>query len=90
MNLAKDPQTRYPRWNDWKWQFANRITNAEGLSKVLPLEEAARFMKEAINKSYRAKGENVCVMWQKFVKITGNGFKIPFLNVWLIRDSGVR
>ncbi len=39
MNLAKDPQTRYPRWNDWKWQFANRITNAEGLSKVLPLSE---------------------------------------------------
>ncbi len=26
-----------PRWNDWKWQFANRITTAEQLKSVLPL-----------------------------------------------------
>ncbi|NLI55223.1 MAG: KamA family radical SAM protein [Clostridiales bacterium] len=25
------------RWNDWKWQFANRITTAEQLKRVLPL-----------------------------------------------------
>ena len=25
------------RWNDWKWQFANRITTAEQLSRTLPL-----------------------------------------------------
>ncbi|NLW74672.1 MAG: lysine 2,3-aminomutase [Clostridiales bacterium] len=31
---AKDP-----RWYDWKWQFAHRITNAEQLSRVLPLTE---------------------------------------------------
>ncbi|MEA5048504.1 MAG: KamA family radical SAM protein [Eubacteriales bacterium] len=27
------------RWNDWKWQFAHRITSVEQLSKVLPLSE---------------------------------------------------
>ncbi len=25
------------RWNDWKWQFANRITTVEQLKSVLPL-----------------------------------------------------
>lgn len=28
---------KYPRWNDWKWQFAHRITTVEQLSKVLDL-----------------------------------------------------
>ena len=32
------------------------------LSGVLPLEDAVRFMKEAINKTYKAKGEKVCGM----------------------------
>ena len=32
------------------------------LAKVLPLEEASRLMKEAINKTYKAKGETVCGM----------------------------
>jgi lysine 2,3-aminomutase len=27
------------KWNDWKWQFANRIDNVEKLSKVIPLGE---------------------------------------------------
>ncbi len=27
------------RWNDWKWQFAHRITTAEQLNKMLPLSE---------------------------------------------------
>lgn len=26
-------------WNDWKWQFAHRITNTEELSKYIPLSE---------------------------------------------------
>ena len=25
------------RWNDWKWQYANRITTAEQLNTILPL-----------------------------------------------------
>jgi lysine 2,3-aminomutase len=24
-------------WNDWKWQFRNRITSVEGLAKLIPL-----------------------------------------------------
>ncbi len=42
MNLKNGPRTRYPRWDDWKWQFANRITNAEALSKVLPLTDCEK------------------------------------------------
>lgn len=29
-------------WNDWKWQFRNRITTVEGLARVLPLSGEAR------------------------------------------------
>jgi lysine 2,3-aminomutase len=34
-----DYSVNNPRWNDWKWQFANRITNVEQLSKVLDLTD---------------------------------------------------
>ncbi|MHB1315711.1 MAG: lysine 2,3-aminomutase [Christensenellales bacterium] len=27
------------QWNDWKWQFKNRITSVEELGKVIPLSE---------------------------------------------------
>lgn len=30
---------KYPRWNDWKWQFTNRITTVEALSKVIDLSD---------------------------------------------------
>ncbi len=30
------------RWNDWKWQYANRITTVEQLKKALPLSEQER------------------------------------------------
>lgn len=33
---------KYPRWYDWKWQVANRITNEEELAKVLTLTEEER------------------------------------------------
>jgi len=29
-------------WNDWKWQFRNRITNVEELSTVIPLSVAEK------------------------------------------------
>ncbi len=29
----------FDRWNDWKWQFANRITTTEQLKKILPLSD---------------------------------------------------
>ncbi len=31
-----------PGWNDWKWQFAHRITNADALSKILPLADGEK------------------------------------------------
>ncbi|MEG1524965.1 MAG: KamA family radical SAM protein [Clostridia bacterium] len=37
MKQAEDYAKECPTWNDWKWQFANRITTADALSKVLPL-----------------------------------------------------
>lgn len=35
-----------PNWNDWKWQFAHRITNVEKLSKIIEIDEDE---KEQIN-----------------------------------------
>ncbi|MDL2300637.1 KamA family radical SAM protein [Clostridiaceae bacterium OttesenSCG-928-D20] len=40
-------------WNDWKWQFRNRISDAETLSKILPLSEADCSEIEKIGESYR-------------------------------------
>lgn len=32
-------ELKHPLWNDWRWQFANRITNTEMLSKIIDLSE---------------------------------------------------
>ena len=40
MKKCVDYNTRYPNWYDWKWQLANRITTAEGLSKILDVSPA--------------------------------------------------
>jgi len=37
-NVAPDS----PEWNDWKWQFRNRITTTEALSQVISLGEKER------------------------------------------------
>lgn len=37
--MDKDISRNNPKWNDWKWQFANRITNAETLSQHLDITE---------------------------------------------------
>ena len=38
MNKMNTPEAgRGEGWNDWKWQFRNRITTVEQLEKVLPL-----------------------------------------------------
>ena len=34
-----DYATKYAEWDDWKWQFANRITDVSKLSKFLPMTE---------------------------------------------------
>ena len=40
MKKCVDYGARYPLWHDWKWQFANRITTAEELSKILDISPA--------------------------------------------------
>jgi len=39
MIRCEDYEARYSSWNDWKWQFAHRITNVEQLARALPLTE---------------------------------------------------
>ncbi|HWQ07332.1 MAG TPA: KamA family radical SAM protein [Feifaniaceae bacterium] len=34
---AEEPPQPDPQWNDWKWQYAHRITTVDQLKKVLPL-----------------------------------------------------
>lgn len=34
-----DYTARYARWNDWEWQFSNRITTIEALSKIIDLTD---------------------------------------------------
>lgn len=41
------------QWNDWKWQFANRITTTEQLSKVLPLSGEEKTEIDRCLKSFR-------------------------------------
>ncbi|MDD4125271.1 MAG: lysine 2,3-aminomutase [Eubacteriales bacterium] len=40
--MDKDMRLKYPAWDDWKWQFANRITNVQKLEKQLPLTETEK------------------------------------------------
>lgn len=36
---AEEPPQPDPRWNDWKWQYAHRITTVDQLKRVLPLSQ---------------------------------------------------
>ncbi|MEA4824253.1 MAG: lysine 2,3-aminomutase [Clostridiaceae bacterium] len=42
MIRAADYAKRYPGWNDWTWQFKNRITTVDALSKILPLSDTEK------------------------------------------------
>lgn len=42
MKRCSDYGSRYANWNDWKWQFANRITTADELSRFLDLTDAEK------------------------------------------------
>lgn len=39
MKRSQDCQRDYPRWNDWKWQYANRITTADRLAEYLGMPD---------------------------------------------------
>ncbi|HPE95672.1 MAG TPA: KamA family radical SAM protein [Bacillota bacterium] len=42
MKRCDDYMTRYPHWNDWHWQYANRITTADGIAKYLGMDDTCR------------------------------------------------
>ena len=42
-----------PEWNDWKWQFSNRITTVKALSQIIPLNEKQQKEIEASLGYYR-------------------------------------
>lgn len=39
---AASYEALYPRWNDWKWQYANRITTAGGIAEFLGMSARER------------------------------------------------
>ncbi|MEA4911017.1 MAG: lysine 2,3-aminomutase [Oscillospiraceae bacterium] len=53
MIRCSDYPARYPRWNDWKWQFANRVTDAQQLAKVLRLTETQKSDIDACLRCFR-------------------------------------
>lgn len=42
MKRCENYETRYPHWNDWHWQCANRITTADGIAKYLNMSQNER------------------------------------------------
>jgi len=39
-------------WNDWKWQFRNRITTIEQLSQLIPMSLDEKLLLEAVTQRY--------------------------------------
>ncbi|MFA6948902.1 MAG: KamA family radical SAM protein [Eubacteriales bacterium] len=54
-NLAADNDRADlpPQWNSWKWQLANRATNADMLAEYLPLSEKEKSDIDTCLKSFR-------------------------------------
>ena len=42
MRRCKDYAAHYPKWDDWRWQVANRITTADGIAGFLGMTEAEK------------------------------------------------
>ncbi len=45
-------KTSRENWNDWKWQFRNRITTVENLSKVIPLSAKEKTQLKLVTAEY--------------------------------------
>src|SRR4030042_533395 len=45
-------KTSRENWNDWKWQFRNRITTVEKLSKVIPLSAKEKTQLKLVTAKY--------------------------------------
>jgi len=46
------PQIPQENWNDWKWQFRNRITTAEELSTLIPLSAKEKSQLRLVTTKY--------------------------------------
>jgi lysine 2,3-aminomutase len=53
MKRCADYAARYPGWNDWRWQCANRITTADGIAKYLGMSDGERADVEKCLSSFR-------------------------------------
>lgn len=53
MIRTSDYEARYPNWNDWKWQCANRITTAEEVASYLGMTEERKAQVEKCLSSFR-------------------------------------
>ena len=42
MKRCNDYAAHYPSWNDWRWQYAHRITSAEGIASFLGMSDGER------------------------------------------------
>ena len=42
MKSCKDYAAHYPEWNDWKWQYAHRMTTAREIGSFLKMPEAEK------------------------------------------------
>src|SRR5688572_7753210 len=47
------PSVTDEQWNDWKWQFRNRITSVDELQRLLPFPEEEWFIKREILRDFR-------------------------------------
>jgi lysine 2,3-aminomutase len=47
------PEATDEQWNDWKWQFRNRVTTLEELSKLLPVPAAEWEMRREVLRDFR-------------------------------------
>ncbi|MBL8858608.1 MAG: KamA family radical SAM protein [Planctomycetes bacterium] len=47
------PSVTDEQWNDWKWQFRNRVTTLDELAKFLPIPAGEWDMKRSVLKDFR-------------------------------------
>jgi lysine 2,3-aminomutase len=47
------PDATDEQWNDWKWQYRNRVTTLEELSKLLPFPDAEWQMRREVLRDFR-------------------------------------
>ncbi len=47
------PQASDAQWNDWRWQFKNRITTLDELTKLIPIPAAENAVRQEVLRDFR-------------------------------------